>query len=184
MHYSYVEIEYVATSFAPARMNLALKLLKGGEWDAYYDYFSARITSCTSWCSLLQKRNGSFGQAYAHVCPSSQSILATGPRFVWLNLWLHEEDMWQKQKWSFVWWQNCRVYYRSANPAPHGEKLPIDQNDHWPREFGVKPHHGGRCIDGQSYQVGVIRIPPTNFTSNNQHTCQFLVLFGSSHMKL
>jgi hypothetical protein len=27
MHYSYVEIEYVATSFSPARMDLALKLL-------------------------------------------------------------------------------------------------------------------------------------------------------------
>ncbi len=27
MHYSYVEIEYVAMSFSPARMDLALKLL-------------------------------------------------------------------------------------------------------------------------------------------------------------
>ncbi len=27
MHYSYVEIEYVATSFSPTRMDLALKLL-------------------------------------------------------------------------------------------------------------------------------------------------------------
>jgi hypothetical protein len=27
MYYSYVEIEYVATSFSPARMDLALKLL-------------------------------------------------------------------------------------------------------------------------------------------------------------
>ncbi len=27
MSYSYVEIEYVATSFSPARMDLALKLL-------------------------------------------------------------------------------------------------------------------------------------------------------------
>jgi hypothetical protein len=29
MYYSYVEIEYVATSFSPARMDLALKLIKG-----------------------------------------------------------------------------------------------------------------------------------------------------------
>jgi hypothetical protein len=29
MYYSYVEIEYVATSFSPARTDLALKLLKG-----------------------------------------------------------------------------------------------------------------------------------------------------------
>ncbi len=28
MYYSYVEIEYVATNFSPARMDLALKLLK------------------------------------------------------------------------------------------------------------------------------------------------------------
>ncbi len=27
MYYSYVEIEYVATSFSPARMDLAIKLL-------------------------------------------------------------------------------------------------------------------------------------------------------------
>ncbi len=27
MHYSYVEIEYVATSFSPARTDLAVKLL-------------------------------------------------------------------------------------------------------------------------------------------------------------
>ncbi len=30
MYYSYVEIEYVATSFSPARMELAVKLLR---WD-------------------------------------------------------------------------------------------------------------------------------------------------------
>ncbi len=30
MYYSYVEIEYVATSFSPARMDLALKLLMAG----------------------------------------------------------------------------------------------------------------------------------------------------------
>jgi hypothetical protein len=30
MYYSYVEIEYVATSFSPARMDLALKLLTMG----------------------------------------------------------------------------------------------------------------------------------------------------------
>ncbi len=29
MYYSYIEIEYVATSFSPARTDLAVKLLKG-----------------------------------------------------------------------------------------------------------------------------------------------------------
>ncbi len=33
MYYSYNKIEYAATSFSPARMDLALKLLK-----EYYDY--------------------------------------------------------------------------------------------------------------------------------------------------
>jgi hypothetical protein len=33
MYYSYVEIEYIATSFSPARMDLALKLLM----DLYID---------------------------------------------------------------------------------------------------------------------------------------------------
>jgi hypothetical protein len=30
MYYSYIEIEYVATSFSPARTDLALKLLNPG----------------------------------------------------------------------------------------------------------------------------------------------------------
>jgi hypothetical protein len=30
MYYSYVEIEYVATSFSPARTDLAVKLLRNG----------------------------------------------------------------------------------------------------------------------------------------------------------
>jgi hypothetical protein len=31
MYYSYIEIEYVATSFSPARMDLALKLLRNSD---------------------------------------------------------------------------------------------------------------------------------------------------------
>ncbi len=39
MYYSYVEIEYVATSFSPARTDLALKLLsqRGAELLKYAD---------------------------------------------------------------------------------------------------------------------------------------------------
>ncbi len=39
MYYSYVEIEYVATSFSPARMDLAVKLLsqRGAELLKYAD---------------------------------------------------------------------------------------------------------------------------------------------------
>ncbi len=42
MYYSYVEIEYVATSFSPARTDLALKLLRIHEqmeyWNMYIKY--------------------------------------------------------------------------------------------------------------------------------------------------
>ncbi len=34
--------------------------------------------------------------------------------------------------------QNCRVQYQSANPLPQGEKLPIDQDDQGPGEFGKR----------------------------------------------
>ncbi len=43
MYYSYVEIEYVATSFSPARTDLALKLLK--EYY-YYSPMSTYTESC------------------------------------------------------------------------------------------------------------------------------------------
>jgi hypothetical protein len=36
MYYSYVEIEYVATSFSPARTDLALKLLKETALESWY----------------------------------------------------------------------------------------------------------------------------------------------------
>ncbi len=55
------------------------------------------------------------------------------------------------------------------NPAPQGEKLPIDQDDHEAGEFAVKAHHSGVCVDGYVYQAGVIRIPPTNFASQDAY---------------
>ena len=30
-------------------------------------------------------------------------------------------------------------------------------------------HHGGRCIEGRAYQAGIIRIPPTNVPSPDEH---------------
>jgi hypothetical protein len=36
MYYSYVDIEYVATSFSPARIDLALKLLNAGQIKRIY----------------------------------------------------------------------------------------------------------------------------------------------------
>ncbi len=50
------------------------------------------------------------------------------------------------------------------NPAPQGEKSPIDQDDHETGEFAVNAHHRGVCIDRRMYQAGVIRTPLTNFT--------------------
>ena len=43
------------------------------------------------------------------------------------------------------------------NPAPQGEKLPIDQDDHRAGEFAVIAHHGGLRASN--------RMPPTNFTA-------------------
>jgi hypothetical protein len=46
MYYSYIEIEFVATSFSPARTNLALKLLTlarlCGEWQLVSKNYEAR----------------------------------------------------------------------------------------------------------------------------------------------
>ena len=48
-------------------------------------YFARTIPLCTSWCSLPWKRNA-ISKAGVHcVCPSPQSSLATGPRFVRLG---------------------------------------------------------------------------------------------------
>jgi hypothetical protein len=46
MYYSYVEIEYVATSFSPARMDLALKLLiLGGSCSEKIPTLASKIIS-------------------------------------------------------------------------------------------------------------------------------------------
>jgi hypothetical protein len=48
-----------------------------------------------------------------------------------------------------------------------------------------KTHHGGRCVDGRAYQVGVIRIPPTNFPSLDEdvHVDQIPDMSGHLLMK-
>ena len=51
----------------------------------------------------------------------------------------------------------------SANPAPQGEKSPIDHDDHRAGEFAVYVTTEA-CGNGRVYQAGVIRMPPTNFT--------------------
>jgi hypothetical protein len=79
---------------------------------------------------------------------------------------LHEEDTWLREE-EIV----CVVpklqglVSKCKNPAPQGEKLPIDQDDHWLGSLEWDPTTGGRCGDRRAYQAGVIRIPPTNFTS-------------------
>jgi hypothetical protein len=52
---------------------------------------------------------------------------------------------------------------RCKTLLPREKKSPIDWNDHLTGEFGMEAHHGERCVDGRLYQVGIIRIPPTNF---------------------
>jgi hypothetical protein len=46
-------------------------------------------------------------------------------------------------------------------------------------------HHGGRCIDGHAYQVGITRIPPTNIPSpkGDVHVDQICDMSGHSLMK-
>ncbi len=41
MYYSYVEIDYIATSFSPARMDLAVKLLMSSINDVHYPLMDA-----------------------------------------------------------------------------------------------------------------------------------------------
>jgi hypothetical protein len=43
MYYSYVEIEYVATSFSPARMDSALKLLSAHLACALLTHFASQV---------------------------------------------------------------------------------------------------------------------------------------------
>jgi hypothetical protein len=53
MYYSYVEIEYVATSFSPARTDLALKLLSPFQ---FMDFILIGIDNHASWCMANGKR--------------------------------------------------------------------------------------------------------------------------------
>jgi hypothetical protein len=48
MHYSYVEIEYVATSFSPARTDLALKLLIRGKFTVTPGVQTNKFYGCTN----------------------------------------------------------------------------------------------------------------------------------------
>ena len=58
MYYSYVEIEYVATSFSPARTDLAVKLLtrETKTWHAKI-YLP---TQCTNWRILTSAKRYDF----------------------------------------------------------------------------------------------------------------------------
>ena len=116
-------------------------------WGAFYSIAwqrlsSPQIISCTSWCSLLWKRNDQripvSGQVCAHIFPSPQSNLATGPRFIRLEVWLHEEDTWLKGGASLCGTKTAGFSIKVQNPAPQWEKLPIDQDDHRIGEFGSK----------------------------------------------
>jgi hypothetical protein len=55
MYYSYVEIEYVATSFSPARMDLALKLLSMTTEMIHREKGAHKFfLACTEWFGLSQ----------------------------------------------------------------------------------------------------------------------------------
>ncbi len=48
MYYSYVEIDYVATSFSPARMDFALKLLKAAVCTPFFQQYTVPHV-CRKW---------------------------------------------------------------------------------------------------------------------------------------
>jgi hypothetical protein len=59
MYYSYVEIEYVATSFSPARMDLALKLLSlFQEKMCRFHYGCAKGKSGSDWDPTITRVMG------------------------------------------------------------------------------------------------------------------------------
>ncbi len=53
MYYSYVEIEYVATSFSPARTDLALKLLRTHKQMLYWSIFMVSLGTCCARPNLI-----------------------------------------------------------------------------------------------------------------------------------
>jgi hypothetical protein len=71
MYYSYVEIEYVATSFSPARTDLALKLLM------YYAQAVDPTLLATLSAILAQQANGT--RAVAVACHQLLDYVATHP---------------------------------------------------------------------------------------------------------
>jgi hypothetical protein len=98
------------------------------------------------------------GQICAFVCPSPQSSLTTGPRFVETQAMTtlggyvtgKRGQVWVVPKLS-------RVIALCKTLLPREKILPTDRDEHLPREFGRCPPQskGG---DGRMYQAGVI--PP------------------------
>ncbi len=130
--------------------------------------FFPAVTSCTSWCSLLWKWNERARplarQACARVCPSPQSSLATGPRFV--ETWgmtargryvIKESD-------SLCGAKTAGFSIPMQTLPPQGEKVA-----HWSGRslaWGVCSDSPPQrwCVDRRVYQAGVIRTSHTNFT--------------------
>jgi hypothetical protein len=58
MYYSYVEIEYVAMSFSPARTDLAVKLLSDDKKYNKLDVISRKRKSTDFFCEIPQTKRG------------------------------------------------------------------------------------------------------------------------------
>ncbi len=102
------------------------------------------------------------------VYPSPQSSLVTWPRFVRLGnvtAWGGYVTTWNDSLCG----AKTAGLISKCKPCSPGRKVAHWSNDHWAGEFGMRTHHGGRCRDGHSYQVGVISIPPTNFTAIDEY---------------
>ncbi len=138
-----------------------------------YNYYLNKSPHAHHGASCSKKRMTKgfqcFRQACTCICPLPQLSLAIGPRFVRLEVWLHEEDTWLKEGDSLCGAKTAGFSIKMWNPCSPGRKVAYWSG--WSQDWEVwkwEHHHGGRCIDRCLYQVGIIRIPPTNFTFTHE----------------
>ncbi len=73
MYYSYVEIEYVATSLSPVRTDLAVKLLMAAEEDGWWQRISGDIV-------YLQRMGAAIVELFFELCLQFVSKIECVPK--------------------------------------------------------------------------------------------------------
>ncbi len=135
-----------------------------------YSDYSLHNTSCMPWWACLGKRNEFSRAGVCCVCPSPQSSLATGPRFVRLSNTTAWGGYLTRQEGIVCVVPKQQGLVSNCKPCSPGRK--VAHRSRWSHAWGVwkgETHHGGKCIDGRMYQAGVFRIPPTNVPSPNEN---------------